>query len=117
MAEEVYSLRYAVLRHEGIPEPHYDLLFETTAGSVLAAWRAPGWPVGEDGVVTPLPDHRRVYLEYEGPVSGNRGTVRRVAEGHHRVQKSTPGMLVVQLENGRVLRLRRASFTTESTEK
>lgn len=28
-----------------------------------------------------LPDHRRRYLDYEGPVSGNRGHVRTVAQG------------------------------------
>lgn len=32
-------------------------------------------------VATRLPDHRRVYLTYEGDVSGGRGRVRRVAEG------------------------------------
>ncbi|GAB5404991.1 MAG: hypothetical protein Aurels2KO_32220 [Aureliella sp.] len=28
-----------------------------------------------------LPDHRKKYLDYEGPVSGNRGSVRAVARG------------------------------------
>lgn len=28
-----------------------------------------------------MKDHRRVYLRYEGPLSGGRGSVRRVAEG------------------------------------
>lgn len=31
--------------------------------------------------VTRLADHRRLYLAYEGPVSGDRGTVKRLAEG------------------------------------
>lgn len=30
---------------------------------------------------TGLPDHRIAYLEYEGAVSGGRGTVKRLAEG------------------------------------
>lgn len=29
-----------------------------------------------------LADHRPAYLSYEGPVSGDRGTVRRIARGH-----------------------------------
>ncbi len=29
-----------------------------------------------------IADHRRRYLDYEGPLSGNRGTVRRIAAGH-----------------------------------
>ena len=28
-----------------------------------------------------LPDHRAIYLEYEGPISGNRGHVQRIAQG------------------------------------
>ncbi|WP_146439947.1 hypothetical protein [Crateriforma conspicua] len=33
---------------------------------------------------TRLPDHRTKYLEYEGPISGNRGSVRRVDSGFFR---------------------------------
>lgn len=32
-------------------------------------------------------DHRRVYLEYEGEISGGRGSVRRVAAGPCRVER------------------------------
>jgi hypothetical protein len=32
-------------------------------------------------VVERLPDHRRLYLDHQGPVSGDRGTVRRIARG------------------------------------
>ena len=35
----------------------------------------------EDLEVTRLADHRRMYLEYEGEVSGGRGEVMQVAEG------------------------------------
>lgn len=35
----------------------------------------------EQFVGTSLPDHRRRYLDYEGPISGNRGRVQRVASG------------------------------------
>lgn len=37
--------------------------------------------VGECLGITQLPDHRPMYLDYEGPVSRNRGTVARVACG------------------------------------
>ncbi|MGE5609047.1 MAG: hypothetical protein ACM359_07320, partial [Bacillota bacterium] len=97
----------AILRHEGIPEPHYDLLFETAPGSPLAAWRSPTWPVEPDTDLTPLPDHRPAYLEYEGPVSRNRGTVKRVAAGHHRILQNEPICLAIQLETGPSLRLPR----------
>ncbi len=32
--------------------------------------------------LTPLPPHRAIYLHYEGPISGNRGHVRRVDAGY-----------------------------------
>ena len=32
-----------------------------------------------------LPDHRRAYLDYEGPISGDRGRVHQVASGSYEV--------------------------------
>lgn len=37
-----------------------------------------------------LPDHRTAYLEYEGPVSGNRGEVARVAWGECEIALDGP---------------------------
>jgi hypothetical protein len=43
-----------------------------------AAWGG----TGLDSVsATRLPDHRLAYLDFEGPVSGDRGSVRRVVAG------------------------------------
>jgi hypothetical protein len=104
---DVPSLRYVVLHHDGIPEPHYDLMFETSPGSPLATWRSPAWPPQADAPLIPLPDHRAEYLSYEGPVSGGRGTVRRVASGRHSIRQDEPALLLVELEGGTVLRLSR----------
>ncbi len=73
--------RYAVLHHTGFEEPHYDVLIEREPGGPLASWRAPAWPLNEGMRLLPRPDHRRLYLDYEGEVSGGRGQVRRVANG------------------------------------
>lgn len=71
--------RFVVLEHEwnGV---HWDLMLEF--GACLKTWAvdAPIMP----GVELParmLPAHRRIYLTFEGPISGGRGRVRRVAEG------------------------------------
>ena len=40
-------------------------------------------------VATRLPDHRLAYLEYEGPVSGNRGVVRRIDSGKYEIDGNT----------------------------
>ena len=103
------SLRYVVLRHEQIDEPHFDLMFETSPGSLLATWRSDEWPLTSRSHLEPLGDHRRAYLDYEGPVSGNRGGVRRVAAGMHVVRDDHPTHLTLELEDGTALKLPRAS--------
>jgi hypothetical protein len=67
--------RYVILEHDH-PTRHWDFLLE--AGSVLRSWRlaelpSPGKPVAAE----PSFDHRIIYLDYEGPVSGGRGSVTR----------------------------------------
>ncbi|MGP1273669.1 MAG: hypothetical protein ACTS22_10085 [Phycisphaerales bacterium] len=38
-----------------------------------------------------LPDHRGVYVRYEGEIGGDRGAVKRVAEGEATVHVDAPG--------------------------
>ena len=52
------ALRYVILRHEGIEEPHYDLMFEKPDGSGLTTWRSKQWPIEETIDVIRLRDHR-----------------------------------------------------------
>jgi hypothetical protein len=77
------ALRYVVLRHEGIAEPHFDLMFEIATESALVTWRSMEWPIHTGSILTKLADHRRAYLDYEGPISGDRGFVRRVTSGFY----------------------------------
>lgn len=72
-------LRFVILAHDW-PTPHFDLLME--AGEVLRAWRLHADPTTGDAVpATPNVHHRSHYLDYEGEVSGGRGTVRRIDAG------------------------------------
>lgn len=76
--------RYVVLAHDW-PSPHYDLMLEEQR--FLKTWRIPQWPLVAVQQGKALPDHRLAYLEYEGQLSNNRGTVRRVAAGtYHTLQ-------------------------------
>lgn len=79
-------LRFVVLHHTGVAEPHYDVMVETSPGLLLSTWRAPNWPPRDGDVWTRLEDHRRAYLDYEGPISGGRGEVRRVAAGERWIE-------------------------------
>jgi hypothetical protein len=79
------NLRYVVLHHTGVPDPHFDLMYEAGPGAPLITYRAPAWPVAAPTEVERLPDHRPAYLDYEGPVSDGRGDVRRVERGACRI--------------------------------
>jgi DNA polymerase Ligase (LigD) len=74
--------RFVVLEHawNGV---HWDLMLES--GEVLRTWAidAPIVP-GHDLPARKLADHRRIYLDYEGEVSGQRGRVRRIDAGTYR---------------------------------
>lgn len=66
---------------------HFDWLIEMEPDGPLFAFRTnirPDVVSGCHGLsfaAQRLPDHRRKYLEYEGPIAGNRGVVTRCAEG------------------------------------
>ncbi len=82
MAQAAREGRFVVLEHQwnGV---HWDFMLE--AGDCLRTWAVDAPIVS--GVELPargLSDHRLAYLSYEGPVSGERGSVRRIAEGRFR---------------------------------
>jgi hypothetical protein len=94
-----------VLHHTGIQNPHFDLMLETSEGSALATWRADSWPLQNGTPMEHIAAHRRDFLEFQGPLTGNRGEVRRVAAGTHFVEQDHPVLLIVRLEDASVLRL------------
>jgi hypothetical protein len=79
-------LRYVVLYHDGIDKPHYDLMFEDAPGGKLLTWRSAAWPIERHTPLEKLDDHRREYLDYEGPLSGDRGFVRRIEAGTYQAR-------------------------------
>lgn len=71
--------RFVVLEHtwDGV---HWDVMIES--GGTLATWAvASPLVAGHEQPARRLADHRPVYLDYEGPISGDRGSVRRVDRG------------------------------------
>lgn len=83
--------RYVVLLHTPAPaeEPsHYDLLVDAADDAPLLTWRLERWPPRPGEEALRQPDHRRLYLEYEGEISGRRGQVRRVAAGECDAQRA-----------------------------
>jgi hypothetical protein len=74
--------RFVVLAHTDRQGTHFDLMIDL--GEVLATWRCPRPPEEareSDLACVRLKDHRRHCLDYEGPVSGDRGSVQRHDRG------------------------------------
>ena len=70
--------RFVVLLHSWKGGDHYDLMIDD--GGRLATFKSihPPESAGNDGLeCTRIGEHRRIYLDYEGPVSEDRGFVRR----------------------------------------
>lgn len=76
--------RFVVLRHEYPPgherKSHFDLMLERDGA--LLTWAIAALPrPGETLAAQRLADHRLAYLDYEGEISGGRGSVARVDRG------------------------------------
>ena len=86
--------RYVVLRHE-MPAgaarlSHWDFMLER--GESLRTWALQQQPdAPEPQLAEALADHRLAYLEYEGAVSGGRGSVARWDAGSYEPQDETGG--------------------------
>lgn len=81
------QLQYAILAHTVDGATHFDLLLEQPGVERLRTLQLERWPLksGESCRCLELAPHRRVYLTYEGEISGGRGTVRRVESGTWRL--------------------------------
>ncbi len=82
-----------LLRHETDGKSHFDFMIEDLDGEKdpdnkcgLMTWRVAlsdeQWADSASFPMTRLPNHRRIYLTYEGRISGGRGTVIRVDQGN-----------------------------------
>jgi hypothetical protein len=87
--------RFVILTHDH-PTLHWDLMLEM--GATLRTWRLTAAPTpGCEMAAEPIPDHRPMYLDYEGPVSGNRGSVTRWDAGTFEVIEESLDRLAVRL--------------------
>jgi DNA polymerase Ligase (LigD) len=93
--------RFVILEHDH-PVLHWDLMLE--AGAALRTWRLAQAPSTTGAVIDAqaLPDHRLEYLEYEGPVSGGRGAVKRWDTGAYETLSAAIEELRVRMYGARV---------------
>ncbi len=105
--EQIPGGRFVVLWHEVPRESdrmsHWDVMFETSATGPLETWELLDEPhAGLTTQARRLLDHRREYLEYEGPVSRNRGWVTRWDEGTYTRVKTGPKLRLLLLAGTRL---------------
>ena len=101
--------RFVVLEHDSPRDRHWDFMLET--GDVLATWALSEPPDAAPHIAAEaLADHRTEYLDYEGPVSGDRGSVTRWDAGTYQLDRRSETELAATLSgrrlNGRVTLVR-----------
>ena len=101
------EFRFVVLYHR-LPDSderksHWDLLMESPAPGAdqLIAFAVSAPPEEWKGTraADRLPDHRSIYLTYEGPISGNRGDVHRLMAGIVRWIHFSPTEMQIELRS------------------
>jgi hypothetical protein len=94
--------RFVVLTHDSPRGLHWDFMLEQE--QVLATWALPE-PPDADGplVAQQLADHRLVYLDHEGRISGGRGHVRRWDTGIYQLRSQNEQEWTVLLQGQRLL--------------
>jgi hypothetical protein len=101
--------RFVILEHDH-PYLHWDVMLES--GTVLRTWRLAAPPSRQGAIAaTAVLDHRLLYLDYEGPISGDRGQVVRWDHGTFSGEVKDAKLVAVHLAGERirgVLRLQHA---------
>lgn len=104
-------MRFVVLRHElptsAVRAAHWDLMFEQSTGLATWAIETDLLAVANERHWQPmlalrLADHRLAYLDYEGPISGDRGHARRVERGEYMAVEQLPGRWLIRLTGERL---------------
>jgi len=94
--------RFVILRHDSPRGAHYDLMLEV--GDALKTWALPQPPeAGAEMACDALPDHRLAYLDYEGPISGERGSVTRWDRGTCRIIEQSDTQWIVEFRGEKLV--------------
>ncbi len=89
------SRRFVILRHIGCEKPHWDFLLEQD--QTLATWQLYHDPLAGGNELFQIEDHRKLYLDYEGQLEGDRGEVHRVCAGTYTLLEKNSQLWRVRL--------------------
>ena len=92
--------RFVILAHDH-PVLHWDFMLENEA--TLRTWRLARPPTETGPIMAEaIADHRLAYLDYEGPVSGDRGTVTAFDRGEYSLVLEDGEGVQVELRGARL---------------
>lgn len=84
--------------------PHYDFMIQSPLiehNRQLLTFRLHTpphtWPINKPTKITKLPLHREIYLDYQGPISQNRGNVTQFDTGHAIPIQLSPTLYIFKL--------------------
>ena len=93
---------YVILQHETAGGVHFDFMLEM--GGTLKTWTLPQPPIsGVELAAEALPDHRLAYLDYEGLISGDRGSVTRWDRGTYELEHQSESELALMLAGEKLI--------------
>lgn len=98
---EMRMPRFVLLHHKtppGAAKPdHFDLMLES--GAILKTWTVWEFPhLDRPNRAMADLDHRLAYLDYEGPISGNRGEVSRADWGTYTLLQQEEERVTIELQ-------------------
>lgn len=86
--------RFVILFHDN-PMPHYDFMMEKP--HKLETWRFNMLPGKAPFLAEKSNDHRLEYLDYEGPISRNRGTVKKIDNGTYKLIADSEFFIIIEI--------------------
>lgn len=102
----VQKLHFAILEHAQREGSHWDILLELPQRKFLATWRVDlppnDWLNSQFFQARSLPDHRPIYLDYQGPLTNNRGWVTRCDRGLITLLEDSSDGLAVELHGEKI---------------
>ena len=110
--------RFVILHHLSPSGEHWDLMLEEK--ETLLTWQLMTEPRSPESCPIEcrrIKDHRKHYLDYEGPISGGRGFVTRIDHGRYEIMAADHDALAIRIEGSRLVgdfRLERSDPASKS---
>ena len=95
--------RFVILHHLAPTGEHWDFMLERE--SCLLTWQLQSEPTTRDACpihCVRIKDHRKHYLDYQGPISGGRGMVSRYDRGHYDLLAASDSAWTIRLTGTRL---------------